>query len=112
MSVRRHALSWRAGGAARTLAVCAVIAPFVALLPPHVPWAFGAIGVGGILARRRWSERFTLERVEGSCPKCGAALAVKSGRLKLPHLVACEACHHQTALRFPEEALLRSEATP
>ena len=105
LSVRRRAVGWRAGGAARTLALFVVIAPFVAIVPPHAPWAIGALATGVILARRRWSERFTLERAEGVCPKCGEALVVKSGRLRVPHPVACEACHHQTAIRFPEEAL-------
>jgi hypothetical protein len=110
LSVRRRAVGWRAGGAARRLAIFVVIAPVVAIVPPHAPWAIGALATGVILARRRWSERFTLERVEGVCPKCGEPLAVKSGRLRVPHPVACEACHHQTALRFPAEAL-RTEAT-
>ena len=105
LSVRRRALSWRAGGAARTAALFVVLAPLVAIVPPHAPWAIGALAAGGLLARRRWSERFTLERVEGPCPKCGAPLAVKAGRLELPHPVSCESCHHQTALRFPESAL-------
>jgi hypothetical protein len=105
LSVRRRAVSWRAGGAAQTLAFFVVVAPFVALVPPHAPWAIGALAAGGILARRRWGERFTLERIEGSCPKCCAPLAVKAGRLKLPHPVSCDACHHQTALRFPASVL-------
>jgi hypothetical protein len=105
MSVRQRPLSWRAGGAARTLAVFVVVAPLVAIVPPHAPWAIGASAAGAILARRRWSERFTLERVEGACPKCGAPLSVRAGRLKLPHPVACDACHHQTSLRFPEQVL-------
>jgi hypothetical protein len=82
-----------------------VIAPFVAIVPPHAPWAIGALATGVILARRRWLERFTLERVEGVCPKCGEPLAVKAARLRLPHLVACEGCHHQSELRFSEEVL-------
>lgn len=111
MSVRRRAVSWRAGGAARTLAVFVVAAPLVAIVPPHAPWAIGALATGVILARRRWSERFTLERVEGACPKCGEPLAVTSGRLKLPHPVSCEACHYETTLRFPESALEAESAT-
>ena len=105
LRVRRRDTSWRAGGAARTLAVFVVIAPFTALVPPHAPWLIGSLAAGVILARRRWTERFTLERADGACPKCGAPLRVKSGRLRLPHPVACDACHHQTALRFPEDAL-------
>lgn len=105
LSVRRRAVSWRAGGAARTLAVFVLIVPLVAIVPPHAPWAIGALAAGAVLARRRWSERFTLERVAGACPKCGEPLVVKPARLKLPHPVSCEACHHQTALRFSEDVL-------
>jgi hypothetical protein len=108
LSVRRRASSWRVGGAARTLLICVVVAPFAALVPPHAPWAIGALGVGVVLARRRLSERFTLERVDGACPKCGETLSVKAGRLRRPHPVACDGCHHQTALRFPVEALQHS----
>jgi hypothetical protein len=105
LTVRYRPLAWRAGGAARTFAIFLVIAPFAGLVPPHAPWAIGALAVGAILARRRWIERVTLERAEGSCPKCDAPLAVKAGRLRRPHPVACESCHHQIALRFPEEVM-------
>jgi len=105
LSVLRRASSWRIGGAARTLAIFVVAAPFAALVPPHAPWAIGALGLGGILASRRLKERFTLLGVEGACPKCAEPLAVKAGRLRSPHPVSCEACHHQAALRFPEAAL-------
>ncbi len=105
LRVRRRPTGWRVGGAARTLAAFLVLAPVAALVPPHAPWALGALGLGGILARRRWLERFTLEGVQGQCPKCGAPLKVKASRLRLPHPVACEGCHHQTALRFRAEAL-------
>ena len=105
LDIRRRPVSWRAGGAARTLAIFLLVAPFAAMVPPHAPWAIGALATGLILARRRWRERFTLQRVEGPCPKCGEPLAVKSGRLRLPHSVACEGCHHQTTLRFSAEAL-------
>lgn len=103
--VRLRALGWRAGGAARTLAIFLVIAPLVAVVPPHAPWALGALATGIILARRRWMERATLERVEASCPKCGEALSVKPGRLHLPHPVTCEHCHHQAALRVPPKEI-------
>lgn len=105
LSVRRREVGWRAGGAARTLAIFVVVAPFVAIVPPHAPWAIGALATGLILARRRWSERCTLERIRGACPKCGEPLAVKAGRLRTPHSVACERCHHQTELRYSTEVL-------
>jgi hypothetical protein len=93
------------------LALFMVISLFAAMVPPHAPWMIGALALGAILARRRWTERFTLEHIQGACPKCGEPLAVKRGRLRVPHSVTCEACHHQTALRFPEEALQHAPAT-
>lgn len=105
LSVRRRPRSWRVGGAARTMVISAAIAPFAALVPPHAPWAIGALGTGMLLARRRLQERFTLERVEGTCPKCGVPLVVKAARLRRPHPVSCDSCHHQTALRFPAQSL-------
>jgi hypothetical protein len=60
---------------------------------------------GAFLARRRWIERFTLEHVEGTCPKCGGALAVKPGRLRTPHPVSCEGCHHESSLAIGPGAL-------
>ncbi len=97
--------AWRVGGAARTFAVFAVIAPFVAVFPPHAVWFLGALVTGGILARRRYIERFTLVSVDGRCPKCDGALSVKKSRLKEPHALPCEGCNHEPALRVPAEAL-------
>lgn len=97
--------AWRVGGAARTFGLFAVIAPFVAVFPPHAVWFLGALVVGGVLARRRYIERFTLVSVEGRCPKCGGRLAAKKGRLKQPHALPCEECNHEPALRVAEEAL-------
>jgi len=105
MSVLRRASSWRVGGAVRTLVVFVVAAPLAALVPPHAPWAIGALGLGAILASRRLKERFTLVSVRGACPKCAEPLVVKAGRLRSPHPVSCDACHHQAALRFPKAAL-------
>jgi len=97
--------AWRVGGAARTMAIFVVIAPFVAIVPPHAVWLIGALVTGAVLARRRYIERFTLESVDGACPKCGAALAVKPTRLRVPHPIPCDGCHHETTLRLPDEVL-------
>ena len=96
---------WRVGGAARTLGISLVIAPVVAIVPPHAPWGIGALAVGVMLARRRMVERFTLVAVEGTCPKCDEALQVKPGRLRVPHPITCEGCHHQASLKIPSEML-------
>lgn len=107
MTIRKRALSWRAGGAARTMAIFLPVAVVVMIVPPHAPWAIGALASGAILARRRWMERFTLESVQATCPKCGAKLEVKPGRLKTPHPITCEACHHESSLVVPEQVLKR-----
>lgn len=92
--IRVRSRSWRLGGALRRLAGGAVLAPFAAIVPPHAPWAIGALGVGALLARRRWHERFTLAGVEGSCPRCGAELSARGGRLRAPHPLTCDGCRH------------------
>lgn len=92
-------------GAARTLGVTLVLTPLVAVVPPHAPWAFGVLLTGGIFARRRWTETHTLMAVDGPCPKCGGAFEVKPSRLKRPHPLQCEACHHVSVLMLAEEQL-------
>ncbi len=87
------------------MGAAAVVAPFVAIIPPHAVWLIGALGAGAFLAGRRWTERFTLVAVRGACPKCGAALQVKAARLRRPHAIACESCHHSSTLQLPGGAL-------
>ena len=108
-TIRPRARSWRVGGAARTLGISLVVAPIVALVPPHAPWPIGALAVGVILARRRLAENFTLEGLEGICPKCDRRLIVKTTRLRVPHPVPCEGCHHTVSLRLPEGVLALHE---
>lgn len=96
--LRPRSRRWRLVGALRAQALGLVAAPLMALLPPHIPWAMGAVGVGFFLARRRWTHRVTLESVHGTCPRCQAALAVQPGALKDPHRIPCEGCHHEVAL--------------
>lgn len=103
--------AWRVGGAVRTFAVFAVVAPLVAVFPPHAVWLIGALAVGAVLARRRYIERYTLVGVEGKCPKCGTPLSVKKGRLKRPHPLPCEGCNHEPSLRLPDDALERRAAS-
>lgn len=103
--------AWRVGGAARTFAVFALVAPLVAIFPPHAVWLIGALAVGAVLARRRYVERYTLVEVEGKCPKCGTPLSVKKGRLKRPHPLPCEGCNHEPSLKLPDDALERQAAT-
>jgi len=99
--IRPNPMSWRASGAAQRLGGALVAAPLLALVPPHAPWAIGALVAGGVLARRRWAETHTLRSVEGPCPKCGGLLSVRPTRLKRPHPLECEGCHHVSSLRVP-----------
>ena len=87
------------------MGIALVVAPVVALVPPHAPWLIGALATGGLFARRRWTERFTLMTVEGSCPKCCNPLDIKTGRLRQPHPLPCDACHHEGRLQLAEGAL-------
>jgi len=105
LHLRPRSRSWRVGGSVRTVVIALLIAPVVALIPPHAPWIVGALTGGGILARRRWTERFTVLSVEGTCPRCGAHVKVTKGRLRTPHPAACEACHFDMSVQLPPEAL-------
>lgn len=97
--------AWRVGGAARTFGLFFVVSPFVAVFPPHAVWPIGALLTGAFLARRRYIERFTLLGLEATCPKCGKELLVKKTRLRAPHSLPCEACHHESTLKVPDGAL-------
>lgn len=105
LRVRSRTASWRATGAALRISGSVVVAVLVAAVPPHAPWLIGALVVGAVLARRRWIERYTLESLEGTCPKCDEALNVRAGRLRIPHPLPCEGCHYESALRIEPGAL-------
>jgi hypothetical protein len=104
-AIAARSRGWRVGGAARIFAVFAVVAPFVAIFPPHAVWLIGALLTGAVLARRRYVERFTLLGVDADCPKCGTPFDVKRTRLKVPHPLSCDACHHESSLRLPAGTL-------
>ena len=111
-TLRPRARSWRIGGAARTMAVALLVAPAVAIVPPHAPWVIGVLATSVLIARRRWSERFTVMSVVGPCPKCGREYVIKSGRLRQPHPLQCETCHHESVLQLPDAVLDARGAEP
>lgn len=91
--------AWRLRGTIVRVALTAVLAPVAFLVPPHAPWGVGALAGGLILARRRWTERFTVGAFAGHCPRCGWSLTLAKGsRLLVPHALPCEGCHHEVLL--------------
>ena len=103
---------WRLVGALQAMGASLLVAPVVAVVPPHAPWAIGALAAGGYFARRRWTETHTLRSVDGACPKCGDAFKTKRSRLRRPHPLDCESCHHTSELRIPEETLPTEDGAP
>ena len=82
------------------------LAPVVALVPPHVPWALLAFLAGIYLAVRQWTGEYVVERFEGSCPRCAAPLTLQPGsRIRIPHRLVCYACHHEPVLEADVPAL-------
>jgi hypothetical protein len=105
VSILPRSRGWRAAGTAQVIGVSLVVAPIVAFVPPHAPWAIGALAAGAIFGRRRWQETHTLMELAGACPKCAAPFHLRPGRLRAPHPLQCEACHHVSALELPSAAL-------
>lgn len=98
---------WRVLGAVKWGLGGLVGAPLVVLIPPHVPWALGALGAGGLMAWRRLTERITLVRVSGTCPRCQGRIALeKPSRLRNPHMLSCEGCQHEVTLSLQGEVPL------
>jgi hypothetical protein len=91
--------SWRLTRTLVVAGIAAVLAPLVALIPPHAPWGVGVIIGAFVLARNRWLERYTLVGLEGTCPRCGGPIRSRSRtRLKDPHTVPCDQCHHEVVV--------------
>lgn len=94
------------GRTLRVVALTAVVAPLVGLVPPHAPWVLGALAGGLFLALRRWSHRFSIVEMTAPCPRCGASVGLPAGtRLRVPQPVPCESCHHQPTLELSGEPL-------
>lgn len=95
----RRSRRWRTIRALRVAGVGVLVAPLLALVPPHAPWALGALVGSLFLAKRRLSETRTLVGLEGPCPHCGELVTLEAPtRLRSPHPVACEVCHHEVTL--------------
>lgn len=90
---------WRISRATPPIVVGLLLAPVLFIVPPHVPWALGTLGVGILLAVRKWRERFTLTTLDVPCPHCGETLRLgQPTALRQPHPLTCDACHHHITL--------------
>lgn len=102
VTLRRRTRAWRITRTLRILAVTALAAPVAGLVPPHAPWAVGALGAGLFLAYRRWNHRFSVLELAARCPRCGDDVGLEPGTpLRTPHPIPCEGCHHQPTLELP-----------
>lgn len=97
----------RAFKAVLALAVCWGVAPWAIWVPPHYPWPVLLVCGGAYLAHLFWTGQYRVRWFVGMCPRCGGHLRLSAGtRIRLPHTVACLACHFEPALEMqrPEDA--------
>ena len=97
--IEARSRGWRGRRAAAALAAGLIAAPLAALVPPHAPWALGALGIGLLTAHRRWAEEHTLHFLEGACPRCGEGITLsRPARLRHPHATSCPSCQYELAI--------------
>lgn len=97
--IEARSLGWRTRRTGIALAAGLIATPLAALVPPHAPWALGALGISLFTARRRWTEEHTLHFVKGSCPRCGEGITLsRPTRLRHPHAISCPSCHYELAI--------------
>lgn len=90
---------WRVSRTLIALLIAWGAIPIVFWLPPHFPWVLGAFGVGIYLAWKYLTQYQTMLSLQGSCPKCGAALSIdKPASLRTPHKLSCADCHNDLYL--------------
>jgi len=91
---------WRVGHAVGWLLLCWACIGIVMWVPPHFPWILTAFFLGIFFFVKYIRQRYTLVRLEGTCPKCGAPQAIRRPtRLALPHRLYCPSCHQPLLLR-------------
>jgi hypothetical protein len=79
------------------------LVPIVFFLPPHLPWALAAFALGIYFAWANWTGSYEVRTLQGACPRCGNALAVKPGaKISLPHKITCYNCHHEPHLEMAQ----------
>lgn len=106
LSVLPRSTGWRAARAGALTGGGLILAPVVAILPPHVAWALASAVTGSVLGWTKWQERYTLTELSGKCPRCGEPISITSPtRLRSPWTVSCDACHHPATLEVDSSAL-------
>src|SRR5690606_452769 len=100
-----------------TVVVCIAVAPIVFFIPPHAEWLLALVVGGGLETRRQLLAQYRVLSFEGECPRCGAALRMRSGTLlRLPHGINCTSCRTESRLEegpVPEDAAnVREAAAP
>jgi hypothetical protein len=99
-TVRRRSLASRARRAGLAFGIAWLLA-FPAIFFPVVHFVLvpGLVVGGVVLAAMRLREDRTLARVQGSCPRCRAALDLTpGGRFRLPRSVQCVHCKNELTL--------------
>ncbi|UCC25968.1 MAG: hypothetical protein JSU98_02490 [Gemmatimonadales bacterium] len=103
--ILRRSVPWRGVRAGAFGLGGLVVAPVVALIPPHAAWALAAVVTGLVLGGLKWAERYTLLTLSSRCPRCGAPVEVQGPtRLKGRLMVDCEGCHHGSTLTLPADS--------
>ena len=100
-AVARHrSIASRLGRAGVGLAIAWLLAfPAIFLPVLHFVLVPGFVIGGVVLAAMRLREESTLARLEGTCPRCRAALDVTpGGRFRLPRSVQCPHCRNTLTL--------------
>jgi hypothetical protein len=90
--------SWRVTRALLAGGIAIGAAPIVFVIPPHFPWLIGALVTGGVLARRRLTEHYTVVSMTGACPRCGESVSTEPGRLSGDRTVRCGSCGQDSRL--------------
>lgn len=83
---------WRRTQMLKDLALL-LLAPVVAIIPPHFPWPIVVLAVVAIRLFGHMREHRTLLSLHGPCPKCGTEQDfTELGRMGNPHKVTCAHC--------------------
>src|SRR5690606_24817839 len=83
-----------------TAGIC-VATPLGFLIPPHLEPAAVVLLLGLYVIRRAWVAEWDVERMSGTCPRCGSVLELKRGTvLYIPHTMHCTRCRSELWLEI------------